>query len=58
MSLKYITTISITLSLLLLTACGSGGSETKVAVNTEIIKSTAIINNSPLNDYKIAIVRS
>ncbi|MBH0087682.1 hypothetical protein HHL01_08935 [Pseudoalteromonas arctica] len=55
MSLKYITTISITLSLLLLTACGSGGSETKVAVNTEIIKSTAIINNSPLNDYKIII---
>ena len=55
MSLKYITTISITLSLLLLTACGSGGSKTKEAESIEIPQSKAVINNSPLSDYKIII---
>ena len=55
MFLKYITTISITLSLLLLTACGSGGSKTKEAESIEIPQSKAVINNSPLSDYKIII---
>ncbi len=55
MVLRYMTSALVALSLLILTACGSEGQVTVVPENTTTPEPTNVINNSPLNDYKVII---
>ena len=56
MSFEYTSKILLTLALMLaLTACGSGGNDSKIAENKETLISPPVTNNNPQGDYKIII---